>query len=302
MAKVLNIMSHKGGTGKTTTAVNLAYGLAQKGLKGLCIDLDEQGNMTSILLQLKDQYPSSDVQEFLEHCKTHSQQGQAHASLCGLKDYIQKDRIRCTIYDVLMKRRTIQECIHPTPYENLDIVPYSPDILDAENRLQATMATFCLQDALQEIDDAYDFIILDNHPAENSITYNAVMAAHKEGDLHLLPIKVDRGGLEGIVRTLHLIYTLRDEKRNQLHSQIRLLVTMKNRNQEDSQWDMALHQAFPEEILSSTIRYQAKPVVYASLHKKVLLEKPDTNVARDYQKAVDEVYALLQENGHVNAH
>ena len=297
MAMIINCLNHKGGTGKTTTAVNLGYGLAQKGLKGLCVDLDEQGNLTSILLRLEDQYPVRGTHEFLSRFDELEKNEVKHPNLISLKEYIQKGGLQRNVFDVLMKRFPIRECIHHTPYENLDIIPYSPDLLDAEARLQSCMNGFVLQDALKEVENEYDFIIFDNHPAENAITFNAIMATSKEEDIHLLPIKVDRGGLEGVARTLEKIYSLNDEPRNNLKSCVKLLVTMKNRNQEDERWNQALHDAFENEILESTIRYQAKPVIQASLDKRVLLER-QSNVGKDYQKAVDEIYEYFKEKHH----
>ena len=90
MAKVIGIVAQKGGVGKTTTTLNLAYGLASRGKKTLIVDVDTQGNITSWIMREKN----------------------------------------CSMVDVLEEKITPKEAVHKTDYENLFIIPGADDMQD----------------------------------------------------------------------------------------------------------------------------------------------------------------------------
>ena len=141
---ILAVASQKGGTGKTTTAISLAAGLAHRGTRTLLIDTDSQANSSKVLLP--------DYQE------------------------LTKDR---TLYATIIDRKPL--VIAPTSVPNLDIV--ASHILLSETDIALTTAIdhreARLKTALEAVKDRYDAILIDCPPALSWLTLNAFTAADK---------------------------------------------------------------------------------------------------------------------------
>ncbi len=141
---VVTIASQKGGTGKTTTSISLAAGLARKGKKVLLIDTDSQANSSKVLLH---HYTSID-----------------------------KDQ---TLYNTILQRQPLS--IHHTNVANLDIVP--SHILLSNTDVELTTAIdhreARLKQELDRVKDSYDFVIIDCPPALGWLTINAFTASDK---------------------------------------------------------------------------------------------------------------------------
>jgi len=168
MTKAFAITNQKGGVGKTTTAINLAAGLATYGQKVLLIDLDPQANCTSGI---------------------------------GLD----KLHVDGQIYDLLLGDTHIYDTIKQTDITNLYIIPSSIDLIGSEvELLSATSKEQRLKKVIQALNDKFDYVIIDCPPSLNILTVNAMVACN---DL-IIPIQSEYFALEGIaqlVRTIKII-------------------------------------------------------------------------------------------------
>lgn len=166
----LALVNQKGGCGKTTTAINLSYNLAVKGKKVLLVDMDPQG----------------------------------HAGL-GLG--IQTDSSQHTIYDVLTDNITIHEAIHPVS-KNLDVIP-SNVVLSALEQLLAGMPDreYLLGKKISEIEELYDFLIIDCPPSVGLLTFNALLTA----DEAIVPVDASPFSLHGLDKLLETFELIREK-------------------------------------------------------------------------------------------
>jgi chromosome partitioning protein len=141
---VISIASQKGGTGKTSTSISLAAGLARKGKKVLLIDIDSQANSSKVLLHHYQQIPKEQ-----------------------------------TIYTTIIDRKSLP--VHPTHVENLSIVP--SHILLSNTDIELTTAKdhreARLKHELDKIKEQYDFVIIDNPPALGWLTLNSFTASDR---------------------------------------------------------------------------------------------------------------------------
>ena len=160
MGEIMAIANQKGGVGKTTTTINLAAALAEKGKKVLVIDMDPQGNTSS-----------------------------------GLG--IDKDELETTIYQLMIGDNTFDECVQKDVFENLDVLAANVNL---ENR------NYILRDLINEIENRYDFIIIDCPPSLNALTINSMTTA----DSVLVPIQCEYYALEGLSQLIYTINLVKD--------------------------------------------------------------------------------------------
>ena len=294
--RVINIVTQKGGTGKTETAKNLAFGLSEKGMRVLLVDLDPQANTTSTILNKQKR---TDLSSLDLMCSQYDEVVKDTEKMTGLEgfeilsSYFKKND-EYDISDVLLQPALIQKAIQKTKYENLDIVPSSISLIETDMKLKqsAMKVDTRLDAALHFVSNEYDICVIDNSPVINGITVNGITACINEGDLIIIPIKIDEGGIAGFVQTYEQMKEILEYSPT-LGFDFKLLFTMRNRTNIEKETEKRLRHLSGNRCFETTIRYQAKPVTNASLDNKVLIADSTSNVAKDYRNLVEEIYQKI---------
>ncbi|MBE6041765.1 MAG: ParA family protein [Clostridiales bacterium] len=166
MGKAIAIFNQKGGVGKTTTNINLAACLANRGKKVLMVDIDPQGNTTS-----------------------------------GIG--IRKRTLKTTLYDALIDTSfDVRKAVLPTNTENLHIIPASVDLAGAEVELAHLEGREGrLKRVIDTVKADYDYILVDCPPSLGILTINSLTAV----DSVLVPIQCEFYALEGVSQLISTI-------------------------------------------------------------------------------------------------
>lgn len=176
MGRIIAVANQKGGVGKTTTSINLAACLAEKRKKVLAVDMDPQGNLTS-----------------------------------GLG--VDKDSVEKSIYELIIGEVDIKEVINKEVLENLDIIPTSIDLSAAEIELIGVDdKEYILRNAIDQVKDQYDFVIIDCPPSLSMLTINAMTTA----DSVIVPIQCEYYALEGLSQLIHTVELVKDRLNSKL--------------------------------------------------------------------------------------
>lgn len=298
--RIINVVTQKGGTGKTETCKNLALGLTKAGKRVLVIDLDPQANTTTNLLQTSKSLDSKLMEELKREfdivLKEIEVKGEQPTGVEGI-DIIHRYAKRYAGDDdasaVLDDPATIKKVIQHTRYERLDIIAASSKLIQIDLKLKSAFfgAESKLSQALDLVKDEYDVTIIDHSPFVNALTINGMVAAKNDGDLIVIPVKLECASLDGmdtIFQQMLEILTC-----GLVDFDFKLLFTMVNRNKAEKELESTLRYLFPNNCFNTSIRYQAKPVNVASNNKKILIDDSKSGVAYDYRAFVDECLEML---------
>lgn len=158
MTRIFCIANQKGGVGKTTTAINLAAGLARLGQRVLLVDLDPQGNAT-------------------------------------MGSGIQKTELDNSVYQVLLGLSDVEKARLPSESGGFDVLPANRDLAGAEVELvDMENREHRLKAALQPVASQYDFILMDCPPALSMLTINGLCSANGV----IIPMQCEYYALEGL--------------------------------------------------------------------------------------------------------
>lgn len=251
---VWGVVNQKGGVGKTTTAVNLAAGLAASGFKTLLIDADPQGNATT-----------------------------------GVG--FDKQRPEVTLYEVLVasaddeNSTLVYQAIYPVA-EGFFILPATLDLAGIEpTLLSAVGKERILAEAIRPIQDDYDWIIIDSPPSLGLLTINILAAS----DAVLVPMQCEFYALEGLSQLMKTIELVRRRINPSLHVAKVLLTMVDSRNRLTQQVAEEVRKFFGSKVCETVIPRNVRLSEAPGFGEPAISLYPGSKGALAYQEFVKEV-------------
>lgn len=250
-SRILAIVNQKGGVGKTTTAVNLAAGLAMLGCKTLLVDADPQGNASSGVGVI----PSLD---------------------------------QPTLFEILTEEASIREAVCATVIENLYLIPSSIDLAGLELLIANRIAReSILKNILSDIISEYQWIILDTPPALGLLTLNCLAAANGL----ILPLQCEYYALEGLTQLLRTVDLVRQHLNPELEIWKVLMTMHDSRTRLAEQVEGEIRKFFGSKVAQSIIPRNVRISESPSFGQPVLTYDPRSKGAKAYFEFAKEVQA-----------
>jgi len=249
MGKIISIANQKGGVGKTTSAINMAASLAALEHSTLIIDTDPQSNTTSGF---------------------------------GLE----YSNISNSIYEVMVGGVEIDKAVMETELPFLDLVPSHINLVGAEiEMIDRDRREKILDDALANLREKYDFIIIDCPPSLGLLTINALSAS----DSVLIPVQCEYFALEGLGQLLNTIKIVRQHLNPELDIEGVLLTMFDTRTRLSSQVADEVKKYFSDKVFESVIARNVRLAEAPSFGKPVLLYDSTSTGAKNYLALAKEI-------------
>ncbi len=251
MSKIISIANQKGGVGKTTTAINLSSSLAAAEKKTLLIDIDPQSNSSSGL-SISNHNPS------------------VYETLIGTED----------ILNVIVNSYMPYLDILPS---NINLVGAEIEMVDLPNRERL------LGEAIKQVRDSYDYILIDCPPSLGILTLNALSAS----DSVIIPVQCEYFALEGLGQLLNTINIVKQHFNKNLSIEGVLLTMFDVRLRLSQQVADEVKKYFGEKVFKTIIHRNVRISEAPSFGKPVILYDAISTGSQNYIALASE---LLERN------
>ncbi|HEX7134244.1 MAG TPA: AAA family ATPase [Iamia sp.] len=249
LPRVLAIANQKGGVGKTTTAVNLGAALAVLGYRVLVVDLDPQGNAST-----------------------------------GLGINVRE--LETSMYDVILHDAPLEDCIEGTAIKNLLVAPSALDLAGAEIELvPAFSREMRLRNAIDQVRDDFDYILIDCPPSLGLLTVNAMAAAEEV----LVPIQCEYYALEGLGQLIRNVSLVQKNLNRNLRVSTIVLVMYDARTKLSDQVAQEVREHFGDKVCQQVIPRTVRLSEAPSYGQSIITFDPSSRGAIAYRELAQEV-------------
>lgn len=247
--RIITLLNQKGGTGKTTTAINVGAALSRCGLKCLLVDIDPQGSLTQS---------------------------------AGFDEYLTEDDL--TTYEVL-QGSDINRAIR-SKKDAYDVLPTDIRLSAAEIELvNADRRNYLLKDALGKLKKSYDYIVIDSPPALNILTLMALTAATEV----IIPVQAQYLPLKGVAQLRDTVELVKSRFNPELEISGVLLTFYDERRNLDKDVLEALEQAFEGKVFKTKISTNTKLAEAPSYGKDVIAYSINSKGSVQYRALAAEI-------------
>lgn len=242
--------NQKGGVGKTNITFNLSGALAEKNKRILLIDLDQQGNLSSVFLD----------------------------NIYNLKT---------TLADILLDDDlAISRVIQKTSFENIDIIPSNIELSKIDLQLAAEPdAQYFLADKLKEIKDSYDYIIIDCPPSLGLATRIGLVAA----DQVIIPLECQEWAIKGTAYLRSAITKIRKRANPKLKIMGYLINKFAGRRKLEEVYRSSILESFQDKVFHVGLKNSVKYAETATFKKPITIYLPSSEQAEEYRKLAKEI-------------
>src|SRR3989338_6773230 len=249
MAKIIAICNQKGGTGKTTTAINLSVAVAIAGKKVMLVDMDPQANATS-----------------------------------GAG--IDKHKLEKGIYEVLIDNLPAKEALQEVEENKISVLPSHSRLAGAEVELVSLLSReYRLKKAMDSIRPEFDFIFIDCPPSLGLLTINALAAA----DSLIIPVQCEYYALEGLTQLLNTINLVRNNLNPSLEIEGVLMTMADYRTNLTQEVISEVRNHFKDKVYQAVIPRNIRLTEAPSFGKSIFVYDKDYIGAKKYADLANEI-------------